>query len=54
MLGNALLQLLLLPVEVLAYSHGTITNVWGIVPNSILHVLLGLGFVVNAPAMAPR
>ena len=50
--GNALLQLLLFPVEIPAYAQGTITNVSGIVPNSILHVLLGLGFFVHARAMA--
>lgn len=48
-----MLQLLLLPVEVLAYSQGAIINVWGIVPNSVLHVPLGLGFVVNSPPIAP-
>ncbi len=52
--GNALLQLLLLPVEILAYGQGTITNLSGIVPNSILQVVLGLGFFVNARATAPR
>jgi hypothetical protein len=46
--GNALLQFLLLPVEILAYEQGTITNFQGIVPNSILHLLLGFGFVVTA------
>jgi hypothetical protein len=52
--GNALLQLLLLPVEILAFGHGTITNLLGIVPNSILNVLLGLGFFVSARATGPR
>jgi hypothetical protein len=52
--GNALLQLLLLPVEILAYGQGTITNLSGIVPNSILHLLLGLGFFVSARATGPR
>lgn len=50
--GNALLQLLLLPVEILAYTNGTITSFWGIVPNSILHVVLGLGFSWYARAEA--
>jgi hypothetical protein len=46
--GNALLQGLLLPVEILAYLQGTIPMLAGIVPNSILHVLLGLGFLICA------
>lgn len=52
--GNALLQLLLLPVEILAYAQGTITSLSGIVPNSILQVLLGLGFFVYARGVASR
>lgn len=52
--GNALLQLLLLPVEILAYGHGDITNFLGIVPNSALNVLLALGFFVSARATEPR
>jgi hypothetical protein len=52
--GNTLLQLLLLPVEILAYGQGTITNLSGIVPNSILNLLLGLGFFVAARSTAPQ
>lgn len=51
--GNALLQLLLLPVEILAYAQGTITTLSGIVPNSILHLLLGLGFFLSARDSTP-
>lgn len=51
--GNTLLQALLLPVEIFAYFNGTITNLSGIVPNSVLHVLLGLGFLACARTMAP-
>lgn len=46
--GNALLQALLLPIEIMALAQGTITAGMGIVPNSVLHVLLGLGFAACA------
>jgi hypothetical protein len=42
--GNALLQFLLLPVEILAYACGTVPSLSGIVPNSILRAMLGVGF----------
>ena len=51
--GNALLQGLLLPVEIWAYANGTITSLAGIVPNSVLHLLLGAGFVVCARKSSP-
>jgi hypothetical protein len=51
MWGNALLQCLLLPVEILAFVNGTVPSLTGIVPNSILHVLLGMGFFAHARAM---
>ena len=44
LVGNALLQLGLLPVELLAWRAGVISQVSGIVPNSVLHLLLAGGF----------
>jgi hypothetical protein len=53
LIGNAILQVGLFPIEILAYQRGIITNAAGIVPNSILHVLLAAGFVYFA-SRAPR
>lgn len=44
-LGNAIVQLGLLPIEIIAWRRGTLTRVSGIVPNSVLHVVLGSLFV---------
>jgi hypothetical protein len=41
---RALLQLGLFPIEIIAYANGVITKLSGIVPISILHLLLALGF----------
>ena len=46
--GNALLQMCIFPIEIAAYLEGTITKLGGIVPNSILHVVLACGFVYFA------
>lgn len=46
--GNAAHQLMLAPIEVLAYRDGTITKLSGIVPNTVLHLLLATGFLVFA------
>jgi hypothetical protein len=48
LVGNAILQLGLLPIEIFAYAEGVITQVSGIVPNSVLHVLLACGFAYFA------
>ena len=45
LLGNALHQLLLAPIEVIAYQQGIITKLEGIVPNTIVHVMLASGFL---------
>jgi hypothetical protein len=42
---NAVVQLGLLPIEVVAYHRGVITRLSGIVPNSVLHIVLASGFV---------
>jgi len=49
--GMALLQLGLLPIEIIGYGAGVITDVRGIVPNSILHVVLAIGFALYAIRM---
>jgi hypothetical protein len=46
--GNALLQLGLLPIEIAAHQERVLTRVSGIVPNSLLHVVLALGFLACA------
>lgn len=43
LLCNALVQAGLFPLEILAYGAGTLTQLAGAVPNSILHVLLTIG-----------
>ena len=43
-IGNLILQIGLFPIEVVAYLNGTITRLSGILPNSVLHVLLAIGF----------
>lgn len=51
LLGNALLQLAMLPIEVVAHVQGVIPALMGIVPNTLLHVVLAAGFVVHARAV---
>jgi hypothetical protein len=51
--GNTVVQYGLLPIEISAWMAGTLTNVSGIVPNSILHVVLGTIFLVLARRMRP-
>jgi hypothetical protein len=48
LLGNALFQAALFPIELVAYARGIITTVAGVAPNSVLHVLLATGFVYFA------
>jgi hypothetical protein len=47
-LGNAVVQLGLLPIEIDAFNDGVITRLSGIVPNSVLHVVLASGFLMLA------
>ncbi len=51
MIGNAVVQFGLLPIEAAAYVAGVITQVSGIVPNTLLHLVLGCGFVACAVQM---
>jgi hypothetical protein len=42
--GNAVLQLGLFPIELVAYAQGVITRASGIIPNELLHLALAAGF----------
>lgn len=53
LIGNAVLQVGLFPIEIIAYARGVITDIAGIVPNSILHVVLALGFTYYASRNLP-
>lgn len=48
LIGNAVLQLGLLPIEIIAFAGGTLTKLSGIVPNSLLHAGLAAAFVYYA------
>lgn len=48
---NALVQLGLLPIEIVAYHRDVITRLSGIVPNSVLHVVLASGFLIFGARM---
>jgi hypothetical protein len=48
LIGNAVVQIGLLPLEVLAFREGVLTLISGIVPNSVLHVLMATGFLTFA------
>jgi len=45
---NMLVQLGLFPIEIAAYLDGVITRGWGIVPNSVLHLVLAACFAYYA------
>jgi hypothetical protein len=53
LIANVLLQLGLFPIELLAYHQGVITKASGVVPNSILHLLLAFGFGTFAARIRP-
>jgi hypothetical protein len=46
--GNAVVHGGLLPIEIVAWHGGVITRLDGIVPNSVLHALVAVGFVLFA------
>jgi hypothetical protein len=54
--GNAVLHLTLFPIELIAFTHGVITKLEGVLPNSLLHIALATGFIVTASRVrdAPR
>lgn len=43
--GNALIQLGLLPIELLARAEGVLTLTSGVVPNTLAHIGLAVGFL---------
>ncbi|MDP1917895.1 MAG: hypothetical protein Q8L14_16745 [Myxococcales bacterium] len=47
-IGSAVVQFGLFPIEIIAWRNGTITRLSGIVPNSVLHLVLGSAFVFFA------
>lgn len=48
LIGNAVLHLGLLPIELAAFFQGIVTELGGVVPNSVLHVVLAVGFGLHA------
>lgn len=52
--GNALIQLGLLPIELIAYAQGVIPVAAGVLPNTVVHVVLAFGFAAYARAAKPR
>jgi hypothetical protein len=54
LIGNALLHLGMLPIELIAFFDGIITKPAGVVPNSLLHVGLAFGFAWHARRVQPR
>lgn len=45
LLCNALLQLLILPVDPIAYAIGTYGSVMSFIPNTVVHLILLFGFL---------
>lgn len=45
LIGNTIIQIGLLCIEILAYQRGVIKEISGIIPNSILHIILSIGFI---------
>jgi len=55
LIGNAVLQIGLFPIELLAYQRGVITKLSGIAPNTVLHAVLAVAFITYASRIrAPR
>ena len=51
--GNALVHAGLFPVEIAAFRTGVIARIDGILPNSVLHLVCAVGFVVLATRVVP-
>jgi hypothetical protein len=45
LLGNAIIQIGLFVIELLAYINSIITKLSGVIPNLIIHILLTIGFL---------
>ena len=54
LIGNAVLHLALLPIELVAFSQGIISKLGGVVPNSVLHLALAVGFALHASRVQAR
>jgi hypothetical protein len=52
LVGNVIVQVGLFPIEIIAYSRGVITRLSGVVPNTVLHIALAVGFSYYAMTMA--
>ena len=50
---NLFLQLCLIPIDPLAYLYGTFSTLGSFVPNTVLHVLLAVGFAYYWWRMQP-
>lgn len=48
LVGGAVTQFGLLPIELVAYRRGALTRLSGIVPNSVLHAVLGCALLYRA------
>jgi len=48
LVANALMHVGLLPIEIVAWKDGVLTRFGGIFPNSVLHVILAVGFLFYA------
>jgi hypothetical protein len=48
LVGGALTQFGLLPIEIVAFRRGTLTRLSGVVPNSVLHAALGCALLFRA------
>lgn len=44
LIGNALVQVGLCPIEAIAYAEGVLGELGGVVPNTLLHVVLAIAF----------
>ncbi len=53
LVANAALQIMILPIEIVAHVQGTFAKLSGIVPNSVFHVLAASGFVYFASRIGP-
>jgi hypothetical protein len=45
LIGSIIMHFGDLPVDWIAYSNGTFTQISGLIPGTIVHVLLGIGFI---------
>jgi hypothetical protein len=52
LIGNVVIQVGLCPIELIAYARGVLTKMYGVVPNTVLHIVLAVGFIYYALAMS--